>query len=355
MKKLIFEQVTFGYRKDKPLFSNLSFEIAQPEDKGIVIGLMGASGSGKSTILKLILGIEKTYRGDISITPENPIVSYVPQEPVLFEHLTPFENAEYFSRINNYKAKFNRQLFDEVSGVLQIGNILKSSTSVNEISGGQKQRISLLRAMSIQPDVLLLDEPLTGMDEEVKDQFLQTLALLIHRFRLMVIYVTHHPKEAEFISDQILYLEKEQNTEVVSWVRQTDTQSFFHYPPTISALNATKRFQTNTLQFKQTEDGTIIPSLTPNDPATRLISFHEETIQFSNESGFEFEIAAQTGAYTLLKLKNVQSFLTIDNETLRKKSFPGCRFISLSGNANLYDSKGLFLRATEIKNNKTAI
>lgn len=357
MKALKFEHITFGYRKDKTLFKDLSFEIMQPVDKGFVIGLMGVSGSGKSTILKLILGIEKNHQGEISITPSNLVISYVPQEPVLFEHLSPLENAEYFNRISNYKSKYNRELFNEVAKTLQIEDVLKSATSVNEISGGERQRISLLRAMSIQPDILLLDEPLTGLDEEVKDQFLQTLATLIQQFRLMVIYVTHHRKEAQFISDVILYLEKEKNIETVSAAKQTNAKVFFNNPPTVSALNATKEICVNTLQFRQNGNGLIEPidaTMISADSNIRLISFHEQTIQFSNDSGFEFEVAAETGTYTLLKLKDTQIVLTINNELFKTKSNSHSKFISLTGKINLYNKTGQFLQATEIQNNQIA-
>ena len=271
--------------------------------------------------------------------------------------MTPLENAEYFNRISNYKSKFNRELFNEVAKTLQIEDVLKNATSVNEISGGQRQRISLLRAMSIQPDILLLDEPLTGLDEEVKDQFLQTLATLIQRFSLMVIYVTHHRKEAEFISDVILYLEKEKNVDVVTEAKQTNAKVFFNNPPTVSALNATKEIRVNTLQFKQNGNGMIEPieaTLLSTDSNIHLMSFHEETIQFANDSGFEFEVAAETGTYTLLRLKGTQIVLTIDNELFKTKNNSHSKFISLSGEINLYNNKGQFLQATNIQNNQIA-
>jgi len=353
MKALKLEHITFGYRKGKTLFKNLSIQLNQPVGKGLVIGLMGASGSGKSTILKLILGIEKNYQGKISITPENQVISYVPQEAVLFEHLSPFENAEYFNRISNYKSKFNHELFNEVAKTLQIEDVLKKATSVNEISGGQRQKISLLRAMSIKPDILLLDEPLTGLDEEVKDQFLQTLATFIQRFNLMVIYVTHHRKEAEFISDVILYLQKENDVDAVSEAKQMNVRDFFNNPPTVSALNAIKEIRVNTLQFRQNENGSIEPiEVTQflNDSKIHFMSFKENVIQFSNNSGFAFEVAAETGTYTLLKLKGTHIVLTIDNDQYKSNSQE--KFISLSGYISLYGNRGQFIGATKIKNNQ---
>ncbi|MDN5205467.1 ABC transporter ATP-binding protein [Fulvivirgaceae bacterium BMA10] len=351
MKGLKFDKVTFGYNRGETLFEDLSFEISQPEGEGFVTGLMGSSGSGKSTILKLILGIEEKYHGVISIIPSNPVVSYVPQEPILFDHLTPLENAEYFRRISNYKSKFDHELFNEVATALQIQDILESATSINEISGGQRQRISLLRAMSIQPDFLLLDEPMTGLDEEVKDQFLQTLAMLIQRFRLMVIYVTHHRKETEFIADEILFLEKAKNLNSVSLAIQTTSNDFFSYAPTVSALNAIKDISVNTIKFKKNKNGPIIPTDELEiDSNIGLISFSQDVIQFTENSGFEFDVAAKTGAFTLLQLKNSSTVLTIENN----KYLDGFqnKFMTLSGKINLYDSKGRFLRSAEIENNE---
>jgi len=351
VKTLAFEHITFSYKKGKILFKDLSFKIEQPTGKGFVVGLMGASGSGKSTILKLILGIETNYLGKISISPDNPVISYVPQEPVLFEHLTPKENAEYFKRVGNYKSKFSSELFNEAAKALQIEDVLQNATSVNEISGGQRQRISLLRAMSIQPDILLLDEPLTGLDEEVKDQFLQTLATLIQRLNLMVLYVTHHRKEAEFISDTILYLEKENKSETVTSASQTTAKLFFDNPPTISALNATKDIQVNTLNFIPSEDGKVeLPKSITKNEDIQLMSFGEDVIHFSENFGFEVEKIAETGTYTLLQLKDTQTILTVDNETYKKNS--SSKYISLIGNINLYNNKGQFLKTATINNNQ---
>lgn len=351
MKTLAFEHITFGYKKSQTLFSDLSFNISQPQGKGFVVGLMGASGSGKSTILKLILGIESNYKGKISISINNPVISYVPQEPVLFEHLTPKENAEYFKYVKNYKSKFREDLFNEVAKALQIEDILQNATSVNEISGGQRQRISLLRAMSIQPDILLLDEPLTGLDEEVKDQFLLTLATLIQKLELMVIYVTHHRKEAKFISDAILYLEKDNNLGTVTSAETIATKSFFDEPPTVSALNATKDFQTNILTFKQKEDKEIeLATSTSESDSLRRMSFVQKVIHFSSDQGFKFTEVAKTGTYTILQLESAQTMLIIDNKSHPNNSHNDR--ILLTGDVNLYDNNGLFLKTVNIKNNK---
>lgn len=353
MKLLKFINVTFGYKKGKPVFKDLTFEVSQPIGKGFVVGMMGSSGSGKSTLLKLILGIEKVFDGYIEILPSNPVVSYVPQEPVLFEHLSTKQNAEYFKSIGSFKSKFRQELFDEVASVLQINNLFDEESSISKLSGGQKQRIALLRALSIQPDILLLDEPLTGLDEEIKDQFLQTLIQLIQRFSLFVIYVTHHSKEAEFVSDVIAYLDKEPGTGNVTSVRIVFAKEFFSTPPTVSALNAIKELHINTMQFILSDDNVVLP-LEPTiiNPSAYLMSFQEAVLHFSNNVGFEYEVAAKTGLYTVLRLVNSQVVFTIDNETFSKFENLKLKYILLCGEIDVYSAKGQYIQKTEIQDNK---
>lgn len=349
-KSITFQNVDFGYKKNKLVFKGLSFTITKPANKGYVVGLMGGSGSGKSTILKLLLGIETKYQGEIRIFPNEPVISYVPQEPVLFEHLTPRENAEYFSRINNYKSHFQKDLLDKIAGALQITDILQTAKSVNEISGGQKQRISLLRALSIAPDILLLDEPLTGLDEEVKELFLQTIAQLIQKYQLLVIYVTHHRKEVELISDEIIYLIKDSKSGIVQEVSQSTTTLFFDMPPTISALYATKENETNVQYFKKGIDNKIsFVKFETNTENKYMMSFSENAIQFSENLGFEFELVASTGKYSLLRLKESQIILTISNQKFEQSA--SNNFIVLNGTVKLYDN-GKYLKTIEIENNQ---
>ncbi|NVO03004.1 MAG: ABC transporter ATP-binding protein, partial [Bacteroidetes bacterium] len=89
MKKLLLDNLTFGYSKNEILFDKVSIDLSNEANKGLVIALMGESGSGKTTLLKLLLGIEKPLLGAINLDPKDSVLSYVPQEPVLFDHLSP--------------------------------------------------------------------------------------------------------------------------------------------------------------------------------------------------------------------------------------------------------------------------
>jgi ABC-type multidrug transport system ATPase subunit len=350
-KYIEFKNISFGYKRNKPIFKDLSFKVTKPEDKGFVVGLMGGSGSGKSTLLKLILGIETKYTGTVSIFPQKATISYVPQEPVLFEHLSPMENARYFERISNYKSLFRENLFNETARILQIKDVLQTAKSVNEISGGQKQRISLLRALSIAPDILLLDEPLTGLDEEVKDMFLLTVATLVKQYDLLVVYITHHRKEVEFVADKILYLIKDNNLELVNSVSYDDTESFFITPPTIPALKAAKAITSNTLFFRLNSNNEIVLLKEKVENAC-LMYFEESVIHFNSDSdsGFEFEPVTSTGKYSILKLKESGALLTVSNQKFEQ--YGSYNFISFNGEVSLYDTNGIFSKITKIENNE---
>ena len=214
---LEFKNVTFGYNKKSLVLSNISF-VAKNSDTsqlGHVTAIMGNSGAGKSTILNLLLGIFTNFEGEIITNPKEPVISFVPQTPELFEHLTPIQNANFFENISNYKSKYNTKLFDELVITLDLAEVLKAK-SVNELSGGQKQRLMLLRALSIKPNFLLLDEPCTGLDAEGKMQFLYKLRQLVKEYDLFVIYITHHQDEAKIIADDIIYLTKDPLTNCVN-------------------------------------------------------------------------------------------------------------------------------------------
>lgn len=348
MKSIEFKNITFEYKRNEPVLDNVSFRITTPPNRGSVIALMGNSGSGKSTILKLILGIEKRYKGEILITPQNPVISYVPQEAVLFEHLSLMENAAYFKKVNNCRTHFNQEQFDKLVDILQLKDILYTTKSVNEISGGQKQRISLLRALSIKPDILLLDEPLTGLDEEVKDIFLQIMAELIDSLDLLAIYITHHKKEVEFISDKVVYLIKEDNQSTVKEVNLSKTDLFFQNPPTLSALNAIKDISTNVIRIQEIDKSILLLSTEELLDTTdwQYLVFKENVVCFGDEYGYKYEIVHITGRYSLIKLEK-KILITVRNEKVMES-----KYIFLIGNVKIYSSKGIFMVDAEIRNKK---
>jgi len=170
--------------------------------------LYGASGAGKTTLLELIAGLRKPRSGTIEMNgrvmcdattflpPRHRRVGYVPQDDALFPHLSVRDNIFYGGNANS------RDVID----VLEIETLLERS--VRNLSGGERKRVALARALVTRPDVLLLDEPLAGVDLPLRDRVLDYLIRIREEFPIPTVYVTHHLQEVETVCDEIVVLEK---------------------------------------------------------------------------------------------------------------------------------------------------
>lgn len=350
MTSIRFDNIDFEYEKGKPIFRELSFTIDKLNDHdGYIVGLMGDSGCGKTTLIRLLLGIEKYKHGSITSTPglRDLVISYMPQEPVFFEHLSPLENAKYFKWTDSHHNHYNDQLFSDLSVNLGMKDKLESAKSIKEISGGERQRLALLRALSISPDILILDEPLTGMDEMKKDSFLKTLADLSQENGTLIIYVTHHKSEVELIADEIIYMIKDDKENCVKSVsKNTNFEFFTSNPPTLSALYLTKHPNTNVLPFMKLKDGdgTEYEICHHQDNEQRPVhnqfidvSIPENTLKFSEIEGLEFTIIKKAGQYALIKLTDSGQIIVVssgflnDDHKLKKVYFDGPVKVFLNG------------------------
>jgi len=231
-----FDRLSFGYPQQPGLFHHVELDLSMG-DGASVVALMGPSGSGKSTLLRLMLGLEKPTNGHIVFTPAAPVISYVPQEPVLFEHLSVEHNARYFSLAGAHRHRFDPKLYEQLVSDLGLADVLAAKRPVSQLSGGQRQRLSMLRALSIRPDLLLLDEPCNGLDAAVKRSFLISLRKITEQHGLRVVYVTHHVAEAEMVADEVLYLAPDTATGGVR-VYHASMNNFLTNPPTMDAALA---------------------------------------------------------------------------------------------------------------------
>ena len=164
--------------KDQTVFENRSFLFP---DKGVVL-LAGESGIGKTTLLRVMAGLLKPQKGSVSGT-DNRKISFVFQEPRLLESMRAIDNVAIVS---------DRQKAEELLTRLGLSDFLEKKAK--ELSGGQKQRVSLARAFAYSDDIVLLDEPFTGLDEQNKLR----AAELIRTAKLAVV-VTHDPIDAELL------------------------------------------------------------------------------------------------------------------------------------------------------------
>ncbi len=179
-------------------------------------GLVGPSGSGKTSLLELIAGLRMPRRGSIAIQgravfdsdrriavpPRARGVGYVTQDDTLFPHLSVRKNLAYGDRRNADASPG----FDRVVALLGIGPLLDRTTPM--LSGGEKRRVALGRALLSGPELLLLDEPLTGLDSPLRDQVIASLRAIHSQFPVPTIYVAHNPEEILALCDEVLVLER---------------------------------------------------------------------------------------------------------------------------------------------------
>lgn len=210
MTQIVGRNLSFSYPKKADVLSDVSFSFSAPAGAscGSVVALMGPSGSGKSTLLRLLAGIEKPTRGSLTIDPVPHFVPYLAQDAVILSQYSRRENARYRSFAGRFVSRFNENTFDQIRSALGLDDtFLDNVRPIRPMSGGQRQRLALLRDMSVAPDLLLLDEPCSGLDQPVKVELLQQLRRVVASSRVLVVYVTHHWDEVQMVADEVAFLE----------------------------------------------------------------------------------------------------------------------------------------------------
>lgn len=174
-----------------------------------IVALYGPSGSGKTTILNGIAGLTKLTDGTIKLNdrlfvkggkPLVPVqkrnVGYVFQSYALFPHMTIWENIEY--------AMKDEQMTKRLIEQLEIGHIIDQYPE--EVSGGEKQRAALIRALATKPEILLLDEPFSALDDNTKRKSIEQILMIHENWKIPIIFVSHHQEEVKSLTDRILFI-----------------------------------------------------------------------------------------------------------------------------------------------------
>lgn len=171
--------------------------------------IMGPSGCGKTTLLLVILGALRPDEGSIWINDEDitdvPIeernIGYVPQDFGIFPHLNVYENIAFGLRVKGCpQSKIDRRV-RELLGAVGLNGLERRRPM--ELSGGQRQRVALARALAINPSLLLLDEPLSNIDEMTKAELIANLKSLQRKTNITTLCVTHNPEDAFKLGDRI--------------------------------------------------------------------------------------------------------------------------------------------------------
>jgi osmoprotectant transport system ATP-binding protein len=177
--------------------------------------LIGPSGSGKSTLLGLIIGLESPDRGTIMIdadllTPRSALrlrrrMGYVIQDGGLFPHLTARQNIDLMAKEAGWPLTRRIERVDELCGLTRFPPAALNRFPL-ELSGGQRQRVSLMRALMLDPDILLMDEPLGALDPMIRAELQDELKTIFRSLAKTVVLVTHDLSEAAFFGDWVILM-----------------------------------------------------------------------------------------------------------------------------------------------------
>ena len=184
-------------------------DISLTVEPGETLGVVGPSGCGKTTTLRTIAGFETPTEGEVlfgqepitNVPPEQRDVGLVFQSYALFDNMTVQENVEFGLKMRDVPTAERTERAEELLELLDIGELTDRDPTT--LSGGQQQRVGLARALAIEPRILLLDEPMTGLDAQLKNRLQREIGGLLEELDVTALYVTHDQEEAMVMCDRI--------------------------------------------------------------------------------------------------------------------------------------------------------
>ncbi|MBA3832458.1 MAG: ABC transporter ATP-binding protein [Chthoniobacterales bacterium] len=191
--------------KHEPVLRRVSLALQAHQ----TLSVLGRSGCGKTTLLKIIAGLVEPDAGDLylegarlnEIAPQRRNIVYLYQEALLFSHLNVFENIAFGLRLRKVPNETVKTKVGEMLESLELGAHRRKRPE--QLSGGQRQRVAFGRALIISPALMLLDEPFSNLDAEIRTSMQQLFKQVARRFSITSIFVTHDLKEALIMGDRM--------------------------------------------------------------------------------------------------------------------------------------------------------
>ena len=271
-----------------PVLKGINLEV----QSGQLVSVLGSSGCGKTTLLRIVAGLEKATSGHVyfgdelqdQITVEKRAIAMVFQKALLFPSMTIGENVGFSLRAGKNPPKDIDKKVDEMLELVRLPGF--ASRRPGELSGGQEQRVSLARALMRNPKVLLLDEPLSALDANLRVEMRNFIREIHDSFEMTTLFVTHDQEEAMAISDKIAFMESgvlEQYDIPESFVSTPDSRKvakFFGCRNIFSGNTIGKNFETAFGSFE----------LPKNSSSGSLLAVRQEDLKISLEkTEFSFE------------------------------------------------------------------
>jgi ABC-type Fe3+/spermidine/putrescine transport system ATPase subunit len=213
MAKLELRNICKKYGSDQDesfLLSNINLTV----EEGEFLSILGASGCGKTTILRIIAGIVPPDNGSVSVEDiditkmpiEKRNFALVAQEPLLFPNMNVIENVAFGLKMKGISKSERVVRAESILNDLGLKGLEKRFPT--QLSGGEKQRTAIARALVVNPKVLLMDEPFSALNEELRLEMRELLHKIHKENRVTIVFVTHFKEEAYFLSDKIAIMSK---------------------------------------------------------------------------------------------------------------------------------------------------
>lgn len=226
MAEVELSRVSKSYDGKTKVIDNVNLKI---KDKEFLV-LVGSSGCGKSTLLRMIAGLETISDGKIliggrvvnNIHPKDRDIAFVFQNYALYPHMSVYDNIAFPLKMRNLNKKTIEEKVNNAAEILDLTNLLKRKPK--QLSGGQRQRVALGRAIVRNPQVFLMDEPLSNLDAKLRVQMRSEIKKLHEKLETTFIYVTHDQTEALTMGDRIAIIDK-------GVIQQVDTPDVVYKNP----------------------------------------------------------------------------------------------------------------------------
>lgn len=262
-------------------------------EPGEFVTFLGPSGCGKTTVLRMIAGFERPTQGSVAIAGQD--VTQVPanrrnvgmvfQQYALFPNMTVAENIQFGLKVRGADRRLCQQRVEEMLALIHMEGFAQRYP--HQLSGGQQQRVALARALAIQPQVLLLDEPLSALDAKIRVSLRQEIRAIQRHLKMTTVFVTHDQEEALSISDRIVVMNQGQVEQVGK------PMDIYNHPQTsfvasfIGTLNVLDAEVVNPAERALAIDGQILTTAAElESTGSRVaVSIRPESIQLNHRNG----------------------------------------------------------------------
>jgi len=295
MAEVKVEDIRKSFGGGKPVLDGVSFTVADGE----FVSLLGPSGCGKTTLLRIIAGLEYADSGRLGIggrevsevPPKDRDIAFVFQNYALYPHLTVSENVAMGLQLRGTPAPEIARRIADAAARLGLEPLLNRRPAA--LSGGQRQRVALARSLVREPQVFLLDEPLSNLDAVLRERTRGELKLLFKRAKGTVVYVTHDQVEAMTMSDRIVLLNEGK-------IQQVGTpEDLYRRPANVYAATFLGAPPMNIVPRSDAERSGLFPGLPAGD---LLVGVRPEELKVGEGREAVVIVVEPVGSHTILTL-----------------------------------------------------